>query len=327
MKNDTPTTLPYRRSPFHIGRAKQKHNISVASHCVAHHGELLQGKFTISDRLQRGLITVPFKGYSSEAYFQIDPTSSAVTVSPADRTKARVAAELTLKECRIRGKGGHLTIHSNIPMRLGMGSSTADVVASIKTVAKAHKVELSAEVIARLAVAAEKASDSTMFGNSAVLLAHRNGSVIEYFGGPLPHLLILGVNTDASGSGIDTLAYPPAEYSFKEVMEFEVLRAMMRRAIATQSAALVGKVSSASARINQVYLPKPHFDDLEKMVEEVGALGMQVAHSGTLVGLIFDPYDRVARERLSLARAKLAELGLNQMWEFEVSNQLREVAA
>jgi uncharacterized protein involved in propanediol utilization len=212
-------------------------------------------------------------------------------------------------------------------MKLGMGSSTADVVAAIIAVAKAYRVELSAEVIARIAVLAEKASDSTMFGDSAVLMAHREGSVIEYLSGPLPHLTILGTNTDTSGVGVDTLAFPPAKYGYKEVMEFEVLRAMMRRAIATQSAALVGKVSSASARINQAYLPKPNFDDLERITDDVGALGLQVAHSGTIVGLIFDPNDSVVSERLNLARVRLAQLGLNQTWEFEVSNQLREVAA
>jgi uncharacterized protein involved in propanediol utilization len=314
MKKETPTTMPYRKPLSDDGRADKKNSLSVASHCVAHHGEFLQGKFKTSDKLQRGLVTVPFNMHFSEAHFQINLTGNGVTVSPPDRTKAKSAAELTLKECGIEFRGGHLIIRSNIPMLLGMGSSTADVVATIIAVAKAHRLTLSAEVIARLAVAAERASDSIMFGNRAVLMAHREGSVIEYFGGPLPHLLILGVNTDTTGRGVNTLALPPAEYNFKEVMEFEVLRAMMRRAIATQSAALIGKVSSASARINQNYLPKPHFDRLERMVEEVGALGLQVAHSGTIAGLIFDPHDAIARERLSLARVRLAELGFSQTW-------------
>jgi uncharacterized protein involved in propanediol utilization len=326
-RTDTPTMVPYRKSQFRNGGAQQEVNISVVGHCPAHHGEFLQGKFISAGQLIRGLVTVPFEGCYSQACFHVNSRSRKLIISPADRTKALIAAKLTLRACGIKRIGGHLEVRSNIPMKLGMGSSTADVVATIIAVARACKVELPPEVIARIAVLAEKASDSTMFGDRAVLMAHREGSVIEYLSGPLPHLTILGTNTDASGVGVDTLAFPPAEYNYKEVMEFEVLRALMRRAIATQSAALLGKVSSASARINQTYLPKPKFDRIERIIDSVGALGLQAAHSGTIVGLIFDPKDPLVPERLHLARVRLSELGLSQAWEFEVSNRLREVAA
>lgn len=324
-RTNTPTAVPYRG--FRNGGAQtQIHNLEPAF-CVAHHGEFLQGKFKSAGEWRRGLITVPFNCYNSEAHFQINANSNEVTVSPSALTKAHRAAQLTLKACSAAGTGGHLEVSSNIPMKLGMGSSTADVVAAIIAVARALGVELSAEVIARLAVQAEQASDSTMFGDRAVLMAHREGSIVEYFSGPLPHLTILGTNTDTSGDGVDTLLFPPAEYNDREVMQFEVLRAMMRRAIVTQSAALVGKVASASARINQKYLPKPHFDRLEQIVDNVGALGLQVAHSGTVVGLLFDPKDGIVAERLRVARIRLSELGFQEIWEFEVSKQLREVAA
>lgn len=326
-RTDTPTALPYRGSSFINGGAQPKFRLFEPAHCIAHHGEFVQGKFNNSGEWQRGLVTVPYDRYHSAAHFQVYPNTKKVTVAPAGLTKAQRAAELTLKQCGADGVGGHLEVYSDIPIRLGMGSSTADVVATIIAVARALGINLSAEVIARLAVQAERASDSTMFGDRAVLMAHREGSVIEYFGAPLPHLMILGTNTDPSGDGVDTLNFTPAEYGDRELMQFEVLRAIMRRAIVTQSAALIGKVASASARINQSYLPKPHFDRLEQIVDNVGALGLQVAHSGTVVGLLFDPADTAVRERMQLARIRLSEVNFKQTWKFDVGKQLRKEAA
>lgn len=325
-RTGTPTTEPYQKPIFGNGRAPTANTFATAT-CSAHHGEFLQGIFEKSGRLSRGLVTVPFENSYSEAHFRIDHSSSLLTVSPPNCVKALRGAELAMKECGQKGRGGQLVIDSKIPIRLGMGSSTADVVAAIKAVARKCGAILPAEVIAELAVAAETASDSTMFGNRAVLLAHREGAVIEYFSGPLPHLLILGFNTDLAAEGVDTLAFPPAEYSVKEVMEFAVLRALVRRAIDTQSAALIGRVASASARINQSHLPKPHFDRLERIAEDVGALGLQVAHSGTIAGFIFEPGDPRRFDRLALARARINELGITEAWDFEVSDRRREVAA
>src|SRR5262249_12428278 len=144
-----------------------------------------------------------------------------------------------------------------------LGSSTSDVTATIRAVAKALDVRLSREVIAHLAVKAETASDPIMFGSRAVLFDHRGGGIIEDFGGQLPALEVVGFNTDPTGAGIDTLNFPPARYRWNEIEAFRPLVGLMRRAVHAQNARLVGRAASASARINQRFLPTPHFDRLE----------------------------------------------------------------
>src|ERR1039458_6783440 len=66
------------------------------------------------------------------------------------------------------------------------------------------------------------------------------------------------------------------------------MRAALRRAITMEDVALLGRVATASARINQRFLPKPSLEFLVEVCQRHGGCGVQVAHSGTVVGLIFD---------------------------------------
>ncbi|HEV8639296.1 MAG TPA: hypothetical protein VG370_34240 [Chloroflexota bacterium] len=299
-----------------------------------HHGEILQGLFKVPDeaggRLCRGLVTLPCRLFWSEATFLPD-ASGVVRVTPAPKSKVHRAVGLALSRCGGARWGGHLWVRSNIPPRLGFGSSTSDVTAAIRAVADAFGLRLPSTVVAELAVQAEVAADSVMFGQRAVLFAHRDGQLIEDFGQPLPALEVLGFNTDPTGAGVDTVTLAPACYSWREIEAFQPLVALMRRAVHVQDARLVGRAASASARINQRYLPTPHFDRLERLVAEVEALGVQVAHSGTAAGLLFDPSRPGLDERVRPAQARLAELGFGSTWRFRAggvrASEVRRSAA
>ena len=287
---------------------------------VAHHGEILQGVFEEPDgRLRRGLVSLICKLFKSEAVFHPD-SSGVVRVVPEWRVKARQAAQLTLLYLGRGEVGGRLQIRSNVPTAWGLGSSTSDVTAAIRAVASALGANLLAESIAVLAVKAELASDPLMFGNRAVLFGHKGGTVIEDFRGSLPQMEALGFNTDPTQNGIDTLKFPPAHYTWHEIETFRPLLGLMRKAVYTQDPKLVGLVASASARINQRHLPTRRFQDLEKLVEKVGALGIQVAHSGTVAGLLFDPADASIEQRIECARALIAEMGYGPIWRFRAGS-------
>jgi uncharacterized protein involved in propanediol utilization len=146
---------------------------------------------------------------------------------PAWRQKARRAAELTVLEIA-PGAGGCLEITSDVPLGRGLGSSTSDVLAAIRAVADSFGLVLPPVGVARLAVEAELASDSLMFDHSAVLFAHREGTLIEDFGAELPPLQVLGFGT---GGPVDTLAHVPARYSEQELDVFGELRIMLRQAV------------------------------------------------------------------------------------------------
>jgi uncharacterized protein involved in propanediol utilization len=259
-------------------------------YATAHHGELMQGVFAdAAGRLRRALVTMPLPGRGSRAVFYPSQSHWGV-VGPPGLTKARRAAIYTLREFAAHpspAKGGRVEITSNVPHGIGMGSSTSDVTATIKAVADYHGVSLSREEVGRLAVLAEVASDSVMIDDRVVLFAHRDGVVIETFGHRLPPMIVAGCDT-APGQAVETLSLPPADYTDKEAGEFQVLRGALRRAIATEDVSLLGRVATASARINQRYLPKPGLEPLIELCLRHGGAGLQVAHSGTVAGLIFD---------------------------------------
>ena len=136
---------------------------------ACHHGEILQGVFLDERRRPaHALVTLPLYGPGSNARFAHRPGSppEEVTVTPAGRTKARAAAVLAVRVCAALHDaepcGGELTLTGDLPVGLGMGSSTSDVIATVRAVADSWGVLLPSETIARIAVRAEGASDPLM---------------------------------------------------------------------------------------------------------------------------------------------------------------------
>jgi uncharacterized protein involved in propanediol utilization len=285
----------------------------------AHHGEIVQGMFYAPEgTVEHALVTLPCALFGTRARFR-PLRSGPLTVEPADRGRARLAARLTLDALGRTGWGGSLCIEGNVPLRWGCGSSTTDVLSTIRAVADAFSTVLEPAWIARISVAAETASDSLMYGpERAVLFAQRRGSVLLDLGGPLPTVRVLGLNTEVD-RGVETLALPPMAYSTWEVEAFRPVLGMLRRAVEHQDPELLGRVATASTVITQRHRPKRFMPELLQLAREVGAEGVQVAHSGTVAGLIFTP-DPGATARIERARAALRRLGVDSTWEF--SNDL-----
>lgn len=293
-----------------MSREALRRSVGTAS-AIAHHGELIQGVFKDDGgRLHRGLVTLPIAGLRSEATFA-KSDDDAVVVHPHHKIKASAAAQLTLDFLNVTG-GGVLTLQSSIPVGHGYGSSTADVVASIRAVAAALRVQLRPSIIGRLAVAAEGASDAIAFDEHAVLFAQREGTVIENFGGSLPPLLVVGFKANG-GVQVDTLQLPPARYDSAEIQEFGVLRALVARAVQRQDTNLLGRAASASALISQRHLPKQGFDEIADIARRAGACGVQVAHSGSLYGLIFDLFTSNLKRRTALVAQQIRRAGFKDV--------------
>lgn len=258
--------------------------------CKSHHGEILQGAFADADgQLRRGLVTLPTSEYGSQAFFLADARAGIVIHHPHDKAKAKEAARRALVALGKAAYGGDLFIASNCPIGWGLGSSTADVVATLRAVADAYGTAFDPTELARLAVLSETASDSIMFDDSAVLFAQRDGFVLEAFDGLLPSFLLVSINTSPSGLAVDTLRQPLPCYSDEELYAFVSLRKQLCTAIREGCRARVAAVATASARINNRYCPKPHLEEIIDIALTHGGLGVQVAHSGSLAGLLFDP--------------------------------------
>jgi uncharacterized protein involved in propanediol utilization len=212
--------------------------------------------------------------------------------------------------------GGWLKVTSDVPVARGFGSSTSDVLATIRAVQRTFGCKLPDQEVARIAVRAEGASDSLMFGDQVVLFAQRDAVVVERLGRRFPRLAVLGFGTSPDGRGVDTLACPPVSYQDWEIRQFERLRLMLRRAVRNNDVSLLGAVASRSAMLNQRHLPVVAFEALVGLAYRSGAAGLQVAHSGDIAGLLFDASDPGTAERQGLARKLLNEIGITRTWSF-----------
>lgn len=280
-----------------------------------HHGELLQGVFESNDgKMHRGLVTLRCNLYASTAVFVKESGRKEISILPKCKTKALKAAQITLKYIGKNEEfGGYLIIHNDIPEEKGFGSSTSDVVASIRAVATAFNVILEPEKVAKIAIEAEQASDAIMF-EECVLFAQREGKVIERYNTLIPPMYIIGFD-DNIREGISTLNYMPADYTFEEIKTFKVLKGLLERGLEEQDTELIGKVATVSAKINQHYLPKTHFDKIVEIADVTNALGVQVAHSGTIMGLLYPNYID-EKEKVAEVKKYLKEIDITRVWAF-----------
>ena len=69
--------------------------------------------------------------------------------------------------------------------------------------------------------------------------------------------------------------------------EYASLLANMDSAIGERSLSLFAEQSTRSAELNQRFLVNPYSRALSKRLDELGALGLNVGHSGTVCGLLF----------------------------------------
>lgn len=305
-----------------IEEATQPNSVLIGDrgegHAIGHHGELIQGVFEDEQgRLHRGLVTIPLDSLRSTAQLILDG-SDILSVEPREKTKALRAARLTLEQLGQPRAGGQLFVNSNIPIGHGYGSSTADVVASIRGAAAALGTKLPPASVSRLAVAAETASDATAFESEALLFAQREGEVLEHFGGSLPPFVLIGFKADGTG-GVSTLELPPARYSLEETQLFRVLRGLVARAVRHQDPRFLGRAATLSARISQRHFPKPSFDHVTGLAERHQALGIQVAHSGSLYGMLLDPERDNLTSVIRTISNELSDAGFQDIGVFSVN--------
>lgn len=284
----------------------------------AHHGELIQGVFEQHDgRLKRALITLPLR--SKNAFAVFEPSQQAgVEVMPSDRIKAARAAELALDYLKLGERGGRLALRSQIPIGHGYGSSSADVIASIRAVFDAFSRTVSAALTSKLAVAAEAASDAIAFEESSILFAHREGGVVEYLGGNLPPFALVSFKAP-NPSPISTTALRRARYDAEEIQVFRCALGTVRRAVRYQDPTLLGRATTLSARISQRHLPKSGFNQALAICANHSVNGLQVSHSGSLFGILVDANRPQLDRHLADIVGNLNEAGFTQVEQFLIT--------
>ena len=242
-------------------------------------GELVQGQTVAGEDF---LVTFPVEMWS-EVDVVLDDTGT-VSASPR-KPKSKRMVELALERLGLPAVGAVLTVDCRLPEGRGLASSTADVVATARAVSDATGLHLEPGEIAELAIQIEP-TDGVMW-DGVVAFNHRTGHLLRHLG-PLPDMRVLGIDL---GGTIDTVTFNRRlkDYTQDERKRCQGALDAVAEAIANGDVRGIGEACTVSARIHQRVLPKPELPALLEIAAESGGTGVNVAHSGTVVGLIFDP--------------------------------------
>jgi L-threonine kinase len=180
---------------------------------------------------------------------------------------------------------------SDLHVGKGMGSSTADVLAGIRAVANAVGEHLTPELEGKLATSVES-SDGTMYPGIAVV-DQKTGIHLRDWAWYPEFVIVMLVPEDS----VDTEAI---SFAGKEQLapEYEGLLAGFDRAVESRSISDFAALSTRAFELNAPYLVNPHAHALVSRLPELGALGLNVGHTGTVCGVLY-PNTPDGRKRAS----------------------------
>ncbi|MEE3650991.1 MULTISPECIES: GHMP family kinase ATP-binding protein [unclassified Brenneria] len=245
--------------------------------CPASCGELLQGWILGGEKL----ISCPVDWFSEVSVTDGQP---GVTERPQMRRMLEtVVAHFGLPPDTAYGL--HIDFTSTIPVAKGMASSTADIAATAQATARHLGATLDEAALAALCVQLEP-TDSTLFRQLTLFDHQTAGTTISCDWQPTMDILLLESPQTLNTADYHRLDRRQALLDNADALE----RAwrLFRAAAKTGDPVKLGEACTLSARASQHMLVKPAFIDLLDLVESSGIYGLNVAHSGSVVGLLLD---------------------------------------
>lgn len=261
-------------------------------------GELVQG--VIGG--EPFLVTCPIDLYAEASVLKLPGCHTGLG------DKAALALQKVLRHFAIEDFPYRITLHSALPRGKGMASSSADIAAVSQAAALSVGKVCPTELLGRVASSIEPTDG--IFHEGIVAFHHLSGTCRESLG-KAPALAIAVFDM---GGSVDTLRFNQRNDLMRlhEKNEDTIKEALylLKKGIARRDARCIGAGATMSARANQTVLYKPCLEELLCIAESCGAVGVNIAHSGTVIGALFDPAHadglkacvRVARDRLAPLR-------------------------
>ncbi|NEE20697.1 kinase [Streptomyces sp. SID7499] len=266
-------------------------------------GELLQGELPEPDG--DFLVTLPVARWAM-ARFELLPDTRELLVRPAHKKKALRLTSMILADAG-RPAGGVLRIDSTLPEGKGLASSSADLVATARAVANALDVPMPPRRIESYLARIEP-TDGVLY--PAIVAYHHRSVRLRRRLGSLPSMAVVSVD---EGGEVDTVAFNalPKPFTPADQREYARLLDRVTAAVARRDLAEVGRIATASARMNQALRHKWSLEPMTGICAEVGGLGVVVGHSGTTLGVLLDTTAPAFPAQLAAAAQACQELAGN----------------
>ena len=211
--------------------------------------------------------------------------------------KSRKAIEKVFEKFNIpieESKNISLDLKSNIPIGKGMASSTADIGATIKATLSILNKKLNDEEISLIASEIEPTDSIILYKNS--IFNPINGSVKKYL--------------SSFDNGRVIILEP------KEVLETKIIRSnpnylniklenksiikksfnLLEKGLENNDLKLIGEACTLSSLANENIHKKPYLNEIIEISQNMNAYGVNIAHSGTVIGILIDKnmdYERI----------------------------------
>ncbi|HEU5109518.1 MAG TPA: hypothetical protein VFT95_13325 [Micromonosporaceae bacterium] len=270
-------------------------------------GELLQGyRLQPGGEFEHFLFTLPVDELCATSTVSLEPEPEPCQhrVVPADRKRALTAAAELACALGLGNTPISVEIDSNIPVGRGCASSTADIMASVAALVDAAHPDVPDPVVHALGslVAKEIEWGDYVFSESIALCRQRTHTLVrEYVTGM--RWRIVGVE---EGGSVDTAAFHRRQRESRRLAQhYETLLARMDAALKASDFVTAAQISTESALMNQKALPKRNLALMRRIGDATGALGIAVAHTGTVIGLIYSAHQSDASLRIWEARQRL----------------------
>ncbi len=257
-----------------------KKTVKIPGSC----GELVQGHLSNSNFL----VSCPIEVYNTIHVSKIEFSNNILIEENKYKTKQAVLK--LLSHYGLEEIGLKVEIEADLPKAKGMGSSTADITgAMIATLLLLNK-KIDLELITKIALEVEPTD--AIFMDGIVLFDHINGEQKEKLGeiDPIP-LLVFDY-----GGEVDTLNFN----SRRDLKSLNRHKAkivdkayrLIQNGITISDKKLIGKGATLSSIANQSIIHKPGLKDLiDILKKEKGFLGVNTAHSGTVIGIMIENED------------------------------------
>jgi L-threonine kinase len=241
-------------------------------------GEFVQGHI----RGQDFLVNCPIDLYA-HAGVTAHVRAGLAIERPEQHLKIRDTLTLAAHELMLPMRHA-VAVRSRIPRGKGMASSSADIAAALSAFLAASDCTVSPLVFAKLLTEVEP-SDCVHFNG----IAHVNHLTGDLLGQHAPPTGLRALIVDCGGE-IDTLGFDRERargvYREHETRITGALRTL-ERGLRDDDATAIAQAATESARLSQFIHRKLPFEDLLALVTGIGALGVNCAHSGSVLGVLY----------------------------------------
>lgn len=247
--------------------------------CPASCGEFVQGVLDNEEYLSSYAINL----------FSVATLEEGKEVIHTGPKKSRRAMELVFEKFNIpvdEIKKISLNINSQIPIGKGMASSTADIGATINATLSMLGKTLTGEEISKLAVKIE-ATDSLLLNRHSIFNP-LTAEIKKYMGGISNAKVVILEPDDI----LDTKSIRMTpNYRMYKMQNKEIIKksfSLLDEGLDKNDLSLVGKACTYSSLANENIHKKPFLKEIIEISDKFGCYGVNIAHSGTVIGILMD---------------------------------------